>query len=169
MKTPKLWCVTRQKRWDDGKNIVEINYGGIDYANPDAYSARYQGEFEEFTNPIEATETAIKIAQQWQKDNPNKEIFIASGFTMGMTMNFEEMTLNEETFQSLREEAQEEYNSLPKCNRCGDILPEKTYTLPDYDFDEEFCSENCANMAYDYYTTEEQELLLTQNEEDDWD
>jgi hypothetical protein len=81
--------ITRQCQWPEGNNVVEVNCGGIDYANADALCAKYPGEFQEFKDPIECIETAITIARQWQLDNPEELIEIATGNTHGFTIPFE--------------------------------------------------------------------------------
>jgi ferredoxin len=149
-----MFCVTRQQRWDDGANIVEITQGGIDYTNPDALCQKYSGEFEEFLSLEEATETAIEIAQQWKKDSPSLEITIACGATSGYTAHFDELPLTDETFYQLRLNAKDFDEKQDKCSHCGCILGGKNerYKLLDpFDFDEEFCSENCANQAYEFH------------------
>jgi len=116
--------VTRQSQWGTGNMVVEISDGGIDYCNPDALSAKYRGEFEEFADPREAVETAITIAQQWQADAPDK------------------------TYTALREWANSQYEELEKCCRCGDILGKERWTHPELCEEEKFCSENCCDNAY---------------------
>jgi len=128
--------------------VVEISDGGIDYCNPDALSAKYRGEFEEFADPREAVETAITIAQQWQADAPDKTILIDHGGTGGMTMPFDGMELGEETYTALREWANSQYEELEKCCRCGDILGKERWTHPELCEEEKFCSENCCDNAY---------------------
>ena len=34
--------VTRQLQWPEGKRVVEVSVGGIDYVNPDALVAKYR-------------------------------------------------------------------------------------------------------------------------------
>jgi hypothetical protein len=139
--------VTRQSQWPEGTYVVEVSGGGIDYTNPGALSKKYKGEFEEFADPREAVETAIRIAQQWQADCDRK-VFIGTGSTGGMTMPFDPEPLNEETFAALRERAEEEYQEMPKCDRCGDLTgKEKWHINGDEDWGT-FCSENCADNAY---------------------
>ena len=60
-------------------------------------------------DPQEAIETGIKIAQAWQKDEPDKEILIATGGTGGYTMFFDGLPLTDENLAALRKAAEEEY------------------------------------------------------------
>ncbi len=156
-----MWTVTRQSQWPDGDQVVEISSGGIDYCNPDALCKRYPGEFEEFDNPQEAVEAGIRIAQQWRDDCPELTILIGSGATGGDTMPFDGLPLTIQTYNKLRHSAKKCYEELPKCDRCGDILPSNEndqFRLIDCCEDERFCSENCANMAYEFYCAEMAEL-----------
>jgi len=53
--------------------------------------------------------------------------------------------------------AQKEYDALPKCDRCGDILPDdaaEIWQLIGID-DAMFCSENCVDNALDEMFGEE--------------
>jgi len=47
-----MWTVTRQRQWPDGVDIVEVSAGGIDYTNPDALCAKYDGSSGSF--PIQS-------------------------------------------------------------------------------------------------------------------
>lgn len=141
------FTVTRQHRWHDGYKIVEVSQGGIDYANPDALVKKWQGEFQEFTGMTAAVEAAIGIAKAWQETTTD-QIFIGVGATHGMTMDFDALTLNDETFDLLLDKAEKFDENLPKCDHCGDILTGKTYGH-EFTDDHPFCSEHCAEMSYD--------------------
>ena len=134
------YTVTRQIQWPDGTPVVEVSWGGIDYTNPDALVARYSGEFETLDDPVETVETAIAICRQWRRDGkPRARVGV--GATGGMTMPFEPCS-----FHAARQWAKKELEALPKCDRCGDILPDPYYTHPDLD-DQRFCREYCAEQA----------------------
>ena len=135
------YTVTRQRQWPDGTPVVEISAGGLDYTNPDALVAKYQGEFETFDDPREAVDTAIAICKAWRQDG-ERRARVGHGATGGMTMPFDTCT-----FPEARAWAKKRYEKLPKCDRCGDLLPEKHYTIPDLD-DEVFCREYCAEQRY---------------------
>lgn len=111
-----MYTVTRQRQWPDGTEIVEVSSGGIDYCNPDALGAKYAGEFEEFSDPRVAVETAIGIARAWRKDS-RKRIPVGVGCTLGMTMPFDSGT-----FRDARLWAKETYAKLPKCAGCGEPM-----------------------------------------------
>ena len=131
------YTVTRQLQWPDGMPVVEVSVGGIDYTNPDALVARYPGEFETFDGPREAVETAIAICRAWRKDG-EPAARVGVGATGGMTMPFETCS-----FKAARKWARERFEAMPKCDRCGRLLPEHYYTRPDLD-DQRVCSEYCA-------------------------
>lgn len=84
------WFVSRQCYWGvEEPYVVEIATGGLDYANPDMLVAKYKGEGEEYDDPEEAVEAALEIAQAWKEDQPQLNIQVAAGCTMGFTMPFE--------------------------------------------------------------------------------
>jgi hypothetical protein len=150
-----LWVITRQHYWPDGQFCVEIAFGGRDYSNPDALTQKYVGEFEEFSDPREAVETAVKIWEQWKKDCPKAEIFLAKGCTLGCTIPFVTEGDRGCTPEMLRTWAKREYEMLPKCDRCGDVLPESPWRKMD-DWDgEQYCSESCAERAQEALEQEE--------------
>lgn len=86
--------VTRQLQWPDGKRVVEVSIGGIDYTNPDALVPKYEGEFVEYYDPIEAVETAIRICRKWREDG-HKDAKVGFGSTGGFTAPFEDCTFKE--------------------------------------------------------------------------
>lgn len=138
-----MYTVTRQRQWPDGIPMMEISAGGIDYTNPDALAAKYRGEFETFDDPREAAEVAISICKVWRRDG-EKEACVGHGATGGMTMPFDPTT-----FTEARQWAKRRYEALPKCDRCGGLLPEHPYRLFEQDFeDERYCREFCAEEAY---------------------
>jgi hypothetical protein len=138
-----MYTVTRQAQWM-GDLMVEISGGGFDYANPDMLSPKYNNEGETFDDPRDAVDAAIEIYNLWRHDEPTEDICIGYGDTLGFTMPFEASCVPE-----IKEWAQKEYDILPKCDRCGDILPEERdiWLLIDID-DMRFCSEKCADKAW---------------------
>ena len=145
------WTVTRQHQWPDGDFVVEVSAGGLDYTNPGALCAKYEGEFQTFASNVAAVTAAIGIAKAWQRDSPDKEIQIAAGSTGGMTMPFSGEPLDDSVFDALLKEAAEADEALPKCGRCGEILGRETYFNEDSEWSgEKFCSENCAEQAQVY-------------------
>jgi hypothetical protein len=100
------YTVTRQVQWPDGNAVVEISSGGLDYANPDALSAKYPGEFETYDDPVDAVEAAIEICRAWRKDG-KKSAMVGYGATGGMTMPFDPCT-----FKEAREWARKRHEKL---------------------------------------------------------
>ena len=148
------WFVSRQCYWgvsEDEQNVVEIAQGGLDYANPDMLVGKYDGEGETYTDPVEAVEASLKIAEQWHKDSPDLTINVAHGCTGGMTMPFEA-----DEQEKLKKWAKETLETLPKCDRCGAVLPEEPYTIAFLNADEKFCSEYCAEERASEYSHEEE-------------
>ena len=149
-----MFTVTRQTQWSTGMSIVEISAGGLDYTNPDALVAKYPGEFEEFCDPREAVETAIKICKDWIKDG-EKGARIGYGYTGGMTLPFEVST-----FTRARKWASETWDNLEKCPSCGEVVTyleewyvAGLYTESDFmpfDDGDKYCSEYCAEKASEF-------------------
>ena len=140
-----MWTVTRQRQWPDGKLVVEISSGNINYTNPGALVAKYRGEMEEYTDPREAVAAAIGIANAWQADCPKETILIDHGATGGMTMPFDGQPLTEETFKDLRDWAEETWLKLDKCDQCGEILGDERYGE---EGEYNCCSTYCAEVYY---------------------
>lgn len=147
-----VYTVTRQAQFM-GELEVEISAGGFDYVNPDMLSPKYDGEGETFTDPIDAVDAAISIFNAWRADAPGADIYIGYGDTMGYTIPFEASSVPE-----IKEWAQKEYDTLPKCDRCGEILPDDrdVWQLIDIE-DMRFCSENCADNAWNEMFKEEED------------
>jgi hypothetical protein len=38
-----MYTVTRQDQWPDGREVVEVSQGDINYANTDVLASRYPG------------------------------------------------------------------------------------------------------------------------------
>lgn len=132
--------VSRQIYWGvDDPLTVEIAQGGCDYANPDMLVSKYPGEGETYTNPIKAVEAAIEIAKAWKKDCPKLKVNIASGYTGGNTMPFEASSKKQ-----LMDWAKKLYETLPKCEQCGDLIEGDPFTLIEYPDEGKFCGEYCA-------------------------
>lgn len=133
--------VSRQIYWgvdEDDSHTVEIAEGGLNYANPDMLVSKYEGEGEEYADPRKAVEAAIEIAKAWKKDCPEQKINIASGYTGGNTIPFEASTR-----KALREWAKKLYETLPKCDQCGELIEGESFVLFHFP-DEKFCREYCA-------------------------
>jgi len=148
-----MWFVSRQSYWgvdEKDQNVVEIAYGGIDYANPDMLKSRYCQEGMVYDDPREALEAAIEIARQWKQDFPKLKIGIAQGYTGGNTLPFEKSSIKD-----LRKWAKDTWEALPKCGTCGKALGEKNWKLnDDLDMGDEYCSEHCAEKAAESWLVE---------------
>jgi hypothetical protein len=121
----------------------------MDYANPDPLEPKWDrlGEGETFDSPVLAVEAAIKICEAWRRDGcPAAQI--GYGATGGATMPFDSCT-----YEEAREWAAKREASLPRCDGCGELLPEKHFTVPDLD-DVRFCRELCAEKAYSQACTD---------------
>lgn len=152
-----VWMVTRQCYYYSGENVVEVSYGGRDYCGSDALSAKYDGEFEAFDDLREAVEVAIEICRQWRKDG-QKDARIGVGCTMGMGLEIEG-----NTFENARKIAKHAYEKAPKCPMCGGIMPDDEdewwrFYDEGWESDERYCSERCAERAYEQDMEYQQEM-----------
>lgn len=144
------WFVSRQCYWgvEEGEDlVVEIAYGGTDYANPDMLSDPggiygKLGSCKEYSDPREALTAALAVREEWQKQEKDT-IRIEHGYTGGMTMPFMSFPDDEE----LKKWAADEWEKLPKCDICGEVRHE-TYRLCEDPLAGEFCSELCAEKAW---------------------
>jgi len=133
------YTVTRQHQWPDGTSMLEVSAGGRDYNNPDALVTKYPGEFETYDDLREAVTVAIAIYDAWRKDG-EPEAQVGYGATGGDTMPSDACT-----YEEAKGWAQERYQALPKCPRCGDLLGRQRYKHTErLDSDEEYCSPHCA-------------------------
>lgn len=85
--------VSRQRYYYSGESVVEVVSGGRDYANADMLVPKYDGEGQEYTDPLEAVEKALEILAAWRLDRPEIEIGIAVGTSAGMGMELEPDTM----------------------------------------------------------------------------
>lgn len=141
------WCITRQRYWPDGQNVVEIAEGGRDYTNPDALAYKYPGEFQEFHDPREAVKAAVSILGRWNADGGAASL--AYGDTGGYTSPFDMCQLEEAEAW-----AERAWVDLPKCDRCGDPI-ESACTCDGVPG--EFCSEECADAALGAWLAEDED------------
>jgi hypothetical protein len=146
------YYVSRQLYWPDGDPVVEIAAGGLDYANPDMLCTRFAGEGETYTDPRDALAAAISIRDEWQaherrrkesRINPD-DIRIEHGFTAGFTMPF--MSHDEDA--ELLAWAEKEAESLPRCDRCGEIIEGNPIRIWGDLLEERFCADYCAEQRY---------------------
>jgi len=110
------WTVTRQYQYPDGDPVVEISLGEFDDVNPGCLSPRYSKEGETFLSAVEAVEAAINIQELWQADEPDEEIEIAMGCTLGSTASLEATEK-----EALLERAKKLDEEAKKCDCCGDL------------------------------------------------
>ena len=150
-----MYYVSRQLQWPDGMMYVEIAVGGLDYSSPGMLANDLGGEGD-YSDPREAANAAWELAKIWQEKEPEEEIHLAYGYNMDMFVIPEEDTVTERA--ELDAWAETEYNSLPKCNRCGETFDGQGYIL--YDWDEfVYCSETCAELTgWEYYNELEEEV-----------
>ncbi len=135
------YFISRQCYWPDGDLVVEIACGGTNYAGPDMFVERFRnlGEGQEFTDPREAVNCALNVANAWRQIT-TESVGVAYGHNLGFSMPFEPSTDEE-----LIAWAEEKYEKLDKCDQCGELLGGKCYT--DHFGELKFCSEYCAEMS----------------------
>jgi hypothetical protein len=141
---PTKYFVSRQHYWHSGQRAVEIAQGGIESASPDMLVEKYRnlGEGDEFVDPREAVKAALAIANKW------REVEFGVKLVFGQNLDLvcaDPVSYNEakRTFPKI---AQRLYDAAPKCARCGELIEECFHVA---DLDEDFCSENHAQLAYE--------------------
>lgn len=147
-----MYTVTRQLYYYSGEAIVEIASGGIDYSGSDALSPKYPGEMQEYSDPREAVEVAIRICNLWRKEKPTKYPRVGHGSTLGMGLEIEAST-----YKDARAWAAKAWEALEKCTNCGNPMPDNKrefWRANDYD-GIDYCSEHCADMAIEFDAREE--------------
>jgi len=150
------YFVSRQAYFYNKCHFVEVASGGLDYAGPDmlAADARYRhfGDCQEYADPRDAVEAAIRIVRAWRHDLRSVVRLTAKGVVGGaFGVEGEPLTVPE-----IRKWADQEWESLPKCARCGKPLPCKRdrVQLIDDPGIGEFCSEECAQWVADQMARE---------------
>ncbi len=168
-----MWTVTRQCQWPEGTLCVEISKGDANYTNPGQLVEKYPDEGQEFMDPRQAVDAGIEIAQAWRRDvysGPKEDrqlVLIAVGNTGGSTCPFEGERLTGEVLTKLREWASKEWESIEKCQQCGDPIGKKYVYL--HDDDCKFCDRQCCenyeiDQAREMAEDEEEELEETEAE-----
>lgn len=166
MKSGNYW-VSRQRYWYQGESAVELAVGGLDYSGCDALYTedkemkRLEGGYED---PREAARAALELQKLWQGKTEEK-IGLSYGYNLDMIEG--EVDKEEEAANILLQWAKAEYERLPKCDRCGEIVVE-SYTI--YEMEEEFCSERCAEFAWEEWerTWEKEVEMMKEGEENEW-
>lgn len=149
------WYVSRQMYWPDGDKVVEIAFGGREYANPDKLSDnrtfRRLGSGSEYEDPREAVKAAIRVRDEWAKDTEG--VRIETGFTHGFTLPFDECPSDAELIASAHKEWAWIQEHVERCAECGDPIWSDTdwWYIQDLGVDVKFCSEACVDNYY--YTT----------------
>jgi hypothetical protein len=152
----KNYVISRQLSWPDGIYYVELETGGEDSTSPGM-----MGSCKTFGDPRDATTALITMRNNWQaefvpnegEDDPQTTILVSIGTTGGGMFSHDPSELTDE---QIKEWADKEYEKLPKCDRCGDVIDEK-YTIFDDPDAGDFCSENCANLEIDWRAKEEED------------
>ena len=133
------YIVNCQHYFYSDAHVVEIAYPGWDYVGSDMLATYYTDEGE-YSDPREALEAAIKVRDQLQADHPDEEVGIAFG-------HFDLVEGEPQDLDDLKQEIEDHYQRLPKCDLCGDIIETASWIADDPDFGS-FCSEVCAEKAY---------------------
>lgn len=147
------YYVCRQLYYYTGELMVEITEGGLDYAGPDMLVNRYPDEAEAYQHPRQAAQAAIKIQKLWQADEPADTVHICVRSQVGGYFGLEGEPITPADLLAWTHAA---WAALPKCQRCGDVMPENGYGNEFTIFDNEypFCSENCADNAQQEWLAE---------------
>lgn len=142
------YFVSRQAYYSSHQNVVEIAVGGIDYSGPDMLTKNWynQGEGQEFLDPRDAAQAAQRVVIAWalsSNDDYPRLTVVNSG---GMGIEGEPMS-----WEEVWKWAEQEYERLSKCERCGEIIPgEPIHVILFQEIMEgKYCSDECAEKEYD--------------------
>tara|TARA_Y100000034_G_C6819927_1_gene369151 strand:- start:631 stop:1089 length:459 start_codon:yes stop_codon:yes gene_type:complete len=139
-----MYTVTRQMYWPDGQHVVEVQGAGRDGIGSDMLVEHYPGEsMDGYADPREAAAMAVKVLLAWRADGTDASIDY--GNTWGGSLPLTEET----TAMEVLEWAQREYDELPKCDRCGELITDDPWHIIDFADDAQYCGENCADLAYE--------------------
>lgn len=159
--------VSRQSNYyDGGAYSVEIARD-LDYAGPGMLAGDWPEEGD-YDDPRDAAQAAAQLAERWGEQE-GWERWGMPGDPMPITVSMNAMVYptvkDGMTPEEARAWAQDRYDRMPKCDRCGGPLPdekERWHLLEEQDYlgDDapEYCSENCAELAYDDLLREQQEI-----------
>ena len=165
------WFVSRQSYWPTGELVVEIAYGGLDYANPgmladqDKVYGKWEGEYKD---PRKVLKAAFNIRDVWHNElyltpgREDRECRIEVGSTGGYTLPFEEHPTDED----LKAWAAKAWAEVEKCDGCGAILPDP-YIQPGWAFEDDdpkYCSDPCLDNALEKLCEEDVKMDLLHSE-----
>jgi hypothetical protein len=148
--------VTRQSNYyDAGAFSVEIA-AELDYAGPGALSSKFNGDFAESDDPREIAEIAIKLRKEWYNSPAKPDVWLLRNdpdapyipFTLAMNPMIYATVNDGMTAAGLRRWAKERYETMLKCDYCGDI-PAQEYTFLELDDIVIACSEYHAERLHE--------------------
>lgn len=169
------YVITRQRSYPDGILYVELETGGPDMTSPGAIAGMsYAGEGE-YDDPREASRKLIAVRNAWQVYRETKKshddqdtILVSIGTTMGGLTTHDPGEMTDEEIIAW---GQKEYDRLPKCDQCGDILPSdkrnRWHSTDDPDLGT-YCSENCCNLAVEADRKLNQQYVVENQEDFTW-
>lgn len=125
-----MFFVSRQIS-QEGTRFVEV-VSRVGDIGPDMLAPKYPGEGGEYDDPREAVATALSVASRWGK-----------AIQEGIEIRIGSVPMDTE---DARKWADTRFESLPKCDYCGDLLGADRYTTL-ADPDGRYCSGQCAEIA----------------------
>ena len=145
------YFVSRQRYWHSGEEVVEIVQGGHDHASPDMLVPCFAGEGQDHDDPREAVAVALDVADDWAKKLGHKPLITFTNELNDLCLPDPEK-LTKRTRKLLIELADRLWKALPKCARCGGLLPERSARNGPWGHDlcdgHPFCSEFCVDEDY---------------------
>ena len=137
------YYVSRQNYYYSGQLAVEIAAGGIEYSGCDMLAGDWDGEGH-YDDPRQAATAALELLADWRKRQPEADIRLAFGHNLDLIEGSADAT---DDGQELLAWAQEEYDQIPKCDRCGGIITGPDWYLIDFSDEARYCSEACADRV----------------------
>jgi hypothetical protein len=164
------YIVSKQLSYPDGEYYVEIETGGPDMSSPDMIEM-----IGEYDCPREAANAAIDALRDWRDAEPDLDIGVSIGSTMGGLASHYSEDLD---YADILLWGDITYEATPKCDRCGKMIPvsilgweERIDSWISNEHGEDsgkFCSEYCCGEAVRQFDRENEEVVIKSKSEWLW-
>lgn len=162
------YVVSRQHSWPDGELYIEIETGGPDMTSPGMIAMVGQ-----YDDPREAAQSAVDARSTWRADDPDEEILVSIGTTLGGWASHCPEDMPDEEILDWGEKLWKKMEAeMEHCDWCGDPLEvgrggKARYYFPVDDPDlGKFCGEACSEKAMEESRLANEEVLI--EHEDYW-
>jgi hypothetical protein len=143
------YYVSRQRRYEDNRLLVEIACGGSKFAGKDILPITFNGEQKNLVSPIDAVNVSLRLIEEWHQkywDEP-KGISIVNADGKGSCQLFDPHSKKD--LEKLERWAQSTFKNMAKCCACQKPIGNmnKAYETEDLP-NRVACSEICLANIY---------------------